>query len=211
MHSSFGFSIAFPYRVVLNPAMQTLGITDKPQKPDNWFQRICWPSDSPSEIVDLGRRGFWMCFIVALFSTVVLLVQGHWLVAPLVLAVYWLGGMGVREHSFQASMVIFFVYLVDTLATLVVLHRPPGALGVIILLVLAGNIRGTWIASKWSSKDGEPDDPYASAPGFRENLVDLMPARVWPTGKFVFLALASLYMALNLFGSAVLLFRGALR
>jgi hypothetical protein len=188
--------------------VQTLGISDTPQKTDNWFQRICWPSDSPYELSALSRRGFWMCIIVAVVSFVVLLVQGHVILAPLVLAVYALGGVGVREGSFAAANVIFLVYLVDNVGSILIAHRPPGVLGIVILLVLAGNIRAAWIAAKWKPVEAEQaDDAYAPEPTWRDKLADRMPAAVWPVGKFLFFSLAVIYMGLEILGTAVTIFR----
>jgi hypothetical protein len=176
--------------------MQTLGISDKPQKPDNWFQRICWPSDSPQEVDDLSRRGFWICALVAAFSCVVLLIQGHWMLAPFILLVYLLGGIGVREHSFPAAILIAVIYFADMASTLLVAHKPPGALGIVFLLVLLGNIRGTWIAAKWSKQPLEGEELYRLETTWRDKLVDQMPAKVWPIGKVVFYFLGGAYLAL---------------
>jgi len=130
--------------------MQTLGISNEPRKTDNWFKRVFWASDDPSEVDGLSQQGFWLCMVIAVLTLAVSAAQGHPLMGLLAAAVFFLGGVGVREHSIGAASVIALVYLFSMFAGMLVLRRPPGLLDLFAMLLLASNVRGTWIASKWS-------------------------------------------------------------
>ena len=68
-------------------------------KDDNLFKRLFWPSNHPGEVDALGQQGFWICLIVGLVSGVMLLLTVHPFIGLLTMAFFWLGGIGVREHS----------------------------------------------------------------------------------------------------------------
>jgi hypothetical protein len=61
---------------------------------------------------------------------------------------------------------------------------PPAFIPLGILCLLLANIRGTWIASRWQNVgDAFPDRLQET---WRDRLVDVLPARTWPGGKYFF-------------------------
>ena len=80
------------------------------------FQRMFWPSDHAGETDQLGKQGFWVCLAVAVLSCVVLLAQGHWVLGLLTLLFFGLGGIGVREHSTAAAVLVGITYLFSIVA-----------------------------------------------------------------------------------------------
>ncbi len=121
--------------------------------------------------------------IIAVLTLVVSSVQGQPLMGALAAAVFFLGGVGVREHNIGAAAAIALVYLLSMFAGILVLRRPPGLLDLFALLLLASNMRGTWIASKWSRVLPPEEQPLRFNESWRDKLVDQMPAKVWPKAR----------------------------
>ena len=188
--------------------MGYLGLDETPVKDDNMFQRLFWPSDHAGETDQLGQQGFWVCWAVAVVSFVVLMVQGHWLLAPFTLLVYGLGGIGIREHSQPAAMLVAIIYWMNQLAGLA-MGRFPGFLGLAGGVLLIANIRGTYIAAKWAAKGDAEVFPERANESFKDRFVDQMPTVVWPRVKIPFFVLASLYAALAVLGIVMLVMRPA--
>jgi hypothetical protein len=184
--------------------MGYLGLDQTEVKEDNIFQRMFWPSDHAGETDALGKQGFWVCFGIAIISLVTLLVQGHWLIAPLPLLFYGLGGIGVREHSQPAAVLVAIVYLLEQLLGIVFLGRPPGLIAIAATVLLLANIRGTWIAARWAAS-GDPDAmPERQSTTFTDKLADQMPAAVWPRARIAFFGIAGVYVLLTLLSAAFL-------
>ena len=175
-----------------------LGLSDERTKDDNLFQRLFWPSNQPGEVDTLGQQGFWVCLVVAVFSGVTMVLVGHPLIGLLSFAFYGLGGVGIRQHSVAAAIFISFAYVANLLINLL-LTQVPGVLTLIIAGLLLANIRGTYIASKWQNS-GNLESPSESSTFF-DWLVDQVPQRVWPSGRFLFFVLGAIYLALILLGA----------
>jgi hypothetical protein len=71
-----------------------------------------------------------LSFVLSLFS-------GHEIIGTIVLLFFYLGGVGVREHSPFAAAAVLVLFVVDTLAT------GPSVLRVAIAAVLFSNLRAT--------------------------------------------------------------------
>ncbi len=184
--------------------MGFLGLDQTEVKDENFFQRMFWPGDHPSDTDALGQRGFWICLAVAVLSFAVSAWGGQWIAGLLVFAFYLLGGIGVREHSQPAAILVTAAYLLGIVATIFLAKAPPGAMQIIVLLILAGNIRATYIADKWAKKGGEEMMPERRDETFADKLVDKMPAAVWPKAKVPFFVIAGLYMLLTILGGVML-------
>jgi hypothetical protein len=180
--------------------VQTLGITDKQQEPDNFFRRIFWPSNHPSNIDLLGQQGFWVCMFVAAISIIQAIVEQHWTFGIVFALVFVLGGMGVREHSRAAAVCISMLYLVNVAGTVVLGQGVPGVLTLAVLGLLVANIRGTWIAARWKDAVAEDDLPTRFKENWRDWLVDILPARLWPRGRYVFFGLYAIAFLLSIAG-----------
>lgn len=147
--------------------------------------------------------GFWVCVWVAVASLVVGTIQQHWAAALIFAAVYLLGGMGVREHSTAAAICVSALYSADVVGSALV-GQPPGILTIAFVLLLLANIRGTWIAAKWAKSGVDPQDlPLRFQETWRDRLVDVWPARVWPRGRYVFFPLFGLIFLLMVVGFAL--------
>jgi hypothetical protein len=164
--------------------VQTLGITDRQQEPDNIFRRIFWPSNHAADVDALGQQGFWVCLAAAILSLVQVAFQGHWILSLSFAVFYFLGGIGVREHSRVAAIMVATFFVLNLVGSAVVFGMPPGFIPLGILCLLLANIRGTWIASRWQNvADAFPDRLQET---WRDRLVDVLPARMWPAGKYFF-------------------------
>ncbi len=184
--------------------MQTLGLAGPEQKPDNMAKRLFWPANNPSEVDTLGQQGFWVCVAVGALSLVTLWAGGFWYVGLISAIFFVLGGIGVREHSVLGASVVASAYLLNIIAGLIA-RQFPGFLALVAALLLIANIRGTWIASEWMAKGDPGLFPERANSGIMDKLVDQMPAKVWPRGRFVFYAVSMLYLLILTIGSAALL------
>ncbi len=85
--------------------MQTLGISDSGPRTESRLKSLFWPSvQSGSDVDYLGTQGYWVCAIVAVFSLILFVATGHPIAGSFVFLYYYLGGVGVREHSFYAAV-----------------------------------------------------------------------------------------------------------
>ena len=184
--------------------MQTLGLAGPEQKPDNIVKRLFWPANNPSEVDTLGQQGFWICLVVGTISLISFSVAGYWYIGLIAAIFFVLGGIGVREHSVLAAALVASAYVLNILAAILA-RRAPGLLDVFIALLLAANIRGTWIASAWMAKGDPQLFPERSNSGFVDQVVDQMPRRIWPKGRFLFYAFSIFYFLVLIVGSAGLL------
>ena len=174
--------------------MGYLGLDETTIKDDNLFQRMFWPSDHAGESDTLGQQGFWVCTAIAVFSFALLLVQGHWLIGLFTFAFYFLGGMGVREHSQPAAILVAAAYVLEEAIKLFAAGMPPGGIDLVITLLLLANIRGTWIAAKWAGAGHDEAMPERMNATLTDKLVDQLPPRVWPKAKVPFFVLAGVYV-----------------
>lgn len=183
--------------------MGYLGLSEPVERQDNLFRRIFWPGDGACDVDALGQRGFWLCAAVGTLSFMVYFAQGHWLIALLTLAFFWLGGVGVREHSTAAATIVASAYLLN-LASSLITGIFPGVIAIAAALLLIANIRGTQIAARWA-KSGDPEVfPERMRETWRDRLVDQMPALVWPRTRVVFFGIAGIYTLLAVVGTAEL-------
>jgi hypothetical protein len=183
--------------------MGYLGLSEPVEKQDNLFRRIFWPGDGACDVDALGQRGFWLCAAVGTLSFVLYFAHGHWLIALLTLAFFWLGGVGVREHSTAAATIVASAYLLN-LASSLIAGIFPGVIAIAAALLLIANIRGTQIAARWANS-GDPEVfPERMRETWRDRLVDQMPALVWPRARVLFFAIAGIYILLAGVGTALL-------
>jgi hypothetical protein len=178
-------------------------------KQDNMLQRLFWPSDHAGEADQLGKQGLWACLVVALVSFVVLSLQGQWIPGLVVLCFYGLGGIGVREHSQIAAVLVAVTFCITAAAGMLVGHSP-SLIGIVAAGLLIANVRGTRIANKWARAGGPEARPQRQSGNIWQGLSDQMPATVWPRMKILFFILAGFYLLITML-STVLLLMGAPR
>jgi hypothetical protein len=155
--------------------MQTLGLTDSAPRTEGRFKSLFWPSIKTGNDVDyLGTQGFWVCALVAILSLVVNAATGHEIIGTTVLLFFFLGGVGVREHSRYAASVVLILYLLHIVA------NGPSTIRVGVAAVLFSNLRATWIVSTWSPESSEAAPPPRLAETWTDKFTDTMPTWLWP-------------------------------
>jgi hypothetical protein len=186
--------------------MEILGLSGPREEPENILKRIFWPGNRPSEADLLSQRGFWVCLGVALLTLISLIFQGHWLVGLYAGLIYFLGGLGVREHSFKAAVLITLAFGLDILS-IILTGRFPGFLVIGAFILLMTNLRGTWIVSQ-AKATMEPDTlPTRLNQTWTDQLVDQMPARMWPRARVIFYIGVGLYLVLQCVGIVAIAFK----
>ena len=184
--------------------MQTLGLTDSAPRTEGRLKSLFWPSIKTGDDVDyLGTQGFWVCTLVAILSFVVYAFTGHEILGTIVLLFFFLGGVGVREHSRYAAAVVFILYLVDTVTS------GPSAVRVGIAAVLFSNLRATWIASTWNPEASEAAPPPRLADTWTDKFSDTMPTWLWPNIRIPFYVFSIAFLMLEAAGVIVILRRHA--
>jgi hypothetical protein len=183
--------------------MQTLGLTDSAPRTEGRLKSLFWPAVKTGDDVDyLGTQGFWVCTFVAILSFVVSAFSGHEILGTMVLLVFFLGGVGVREHSRYAAAIVLILYLMDTIVG-------PNALRVAIAAVLFSNLRATWIASTWNPESTEAIPPPRLAETWSDKFSDTMPAWLWPNIRIPFYVLSIAFLMLDVLGVVMILHRHA--
>ncbi len=118
-------------------------------------------------------------------------------IGAVVFFVHWVGGMGVREHSFPAAVVVFATYVMNQLA-----GGRISLWSVVIAAVLLSNVRATYLASKWKQPASEGEDtPTRFNETFRDKLADQLPSKLWPVLKIPFFVAAALFLLILIWGS----------
>ena len=188
--------------------METLGLSGPPVRNENIFRRIFWPSADSVDAGMLGQQGFWICLLLALLTVIEATFRGHVLLGVLFAIFYFLGGIGVREHDIASAIFVTAIYVLNVIGVVLMARQFPGWLVLFVILILASNVRGCWIASKWL-RSGDPDIvPMRMNENWRDKLVDQMPARVWPRLRAAFYVLAFLVFMATLAGVIVIAARG---
>ncbi|MGA8768694.1 MAG: hypothetical protein WB559_16890, partial [Candidatus Acidiferrales bacterium] len=110
--------------------MQTLGISNSTPQSDGRLKSIFWPTiRSGTDVDTLGSQCFWICTVVALLALGESTIMGQPILGVLMGIYFYLGGVGVRQHNIYSSIVVFIMFLANTLAS-------PGILNVFITAVL---------------------------------------------------------------------------
>jgi hypothetical protein len=200
-----------PFRAfTIISAMQTLNLSGESRKSDGPFKSLLWPTVENAWDVDyLGQQGFWICLFIAILSLALNALAAAQIpnpatrlmtfaVAALVSFVYFVGGMGVRQASWPAALMVFSLYVLDHLFS-----GGVGILSIIIGAVLLSNLRATFLAAKWVPATEGEDRPTRFNETFRDKLVDQFPPRAWPFLKYPFYFFAAVIMLL-LFAGFVL-------
>jgi hypothetical protein len=175
--------------------MQTLGLADSTPRSENRLKTLLWPSIENATDVDyLGTQGFWLCLLFAVLSFVGGFFVGHEIFGFLIFLLYFLGGVGVRQQSIIAAVLVFLFALVDTLAS------GPAILRIVTIAILLANLRGTWLASKWEPGSMEAEPPPRLAETFGDKLSDQLPTWLWPKIRYFFYVYGFIILVLTTAG-----------
>ena len=155
------------------------------------LHRIVWPDDVPRQSGDLGKYGFWLCVAVAAWAMVTWSGEREYSTAALTCLFYVVGGVGVRQHSVAAAAILLGWHVLGQ-ASDILLGRHLGVLPTAVTILLAANLRSTWIAAKWAKR--------AVTPESNENKVA---AAVWKIARYPFLVIGSVLVAAALAGTVM--------
>jgi hypothetical protein len=191
--------------------MQTLGLSSAPQPTDGLFKRLLWPEIANEYDVDLvGQQGFWICFAVAVITTVASLFMGRAILGVFIGATYFLGALGVRQRNAAAAALIFLCYLLDRASSVESAVLGLGGtgiplLGIVATMLLFANVRATVLSRRWqaSATPSEVSEmPERSTSSFADKLANVMPDKLWPRTRYVFFPLASVLILISIWGMA---------
>jgi hypothetical protein len=188
--------------------MQTLGLSQESKRSDGRLKSIFWPTVENAWDVDaLGRQGFWICLIIAVFQIVVTLATGNpvlIIVGTVSALAFFVGGMGVRESSWPAAAMVFSVFFTNLLCTMAN-RQFPGFLTIIAAGILLSNVRAAFLASEWRPVSEDEDRPMRFSETLSDKLADQLPAKAWPMLQIPFFVLASILLLLSLAGLGIVL------
>lgn len=192
--------------------MQTLGLSDSTPHSESRIKSLFWPSIQSGADVDyLAVQGFWVCTIVGVMSLVFSAFFSRDLITGLVLLLlFHLGGVGVREHNPFAAAVMLAYYLIDFLSSFLFVFLNSPAVGVIKIIVIAlllSNLRATWIAGNWKPDSEEAALPPRTGDTFFDKFSDQWPAFIWPKVKWLYYIFSLACLALIVAGLIVMALR----
>jgi hypothetical protein len=166
--------------------MQTLGLAESTPKPENRLKALFWPEIRHAYDADyISQQGFWLCCVLAGFTFVAGFAMTRNALILFDVVYLLLAGLGVRQASKFAAVMVFSNYLLANLL---------GGLGVVSIIflgLLLSNVRGTWLSAKWRASSDEPP-PLPQAETLLDRICNRLPARVWPTARWIFYPMAIL-------------------
>jgi hypothetical protein len=173
--------------------MQTLGISDSTPRGESRLKSLFWPAiESSFDVEYLALQGYWVCTLVAVLSFLLLLAAGQPTTAAIVSLLFYLGGVGVREHNRFAATIVFVYYVLSTLTSLHSLVGSPAGtvIRVIISALLLSNLRATWIAAGWKSGSDEAAETVRLSATWTDKFANQYPAWLWPKVKVFYYILS---------------------
>ena len=176
--------------------MQTLGLSDSTPRTENRLRALLWPTIRNDVDFDyVTTQGFWICFLVAVFTIIWSAMSGSWISGLFEAGFYFLAAMGVRQQSRVAACAAFSAYLMSAL----VMQRYNGGgfsvITIIFLALLFANVRGSWVSAHWSASQREYTVPRLSQT-LGDKLSDQLPSFVWPKLRVLFYILAAIEITL---------------
>jgi hypothetical protein len=182
--------------------VQTLGISDSTPRTENRLKSLFWPSiETGSDVDYLGAQGYWVCAVVSLISFVLSIMTGHPISGALVLLFYYLGGVGVREHSLYAAAVVLIMYLGDTFAT------GPSIIRILFAALLLSNLRATWIAATWRPESEDAILPPRFGETWSDKFADQLPMWLWPKVRIPYYVFSACFLVVVAIGMTLIMFR----
>ena len=184
--------------------MQTLGIYESTPRSENRLKSLFWPSiDSGADVDYLGVQGYWICTLVSIVTLAALCMVGQPIMGIIFLLLYYIGGVGVREHSRYAVVTVFAFYVLNVVLS-------PGIVGIIFSAVLLSNVRATWIAANWKPDSEESILPPRMGGVWSDKLSDQLPAWLWPKVRILYYIFsAGLFLLVTMGLTAKLAIRAA--
>ena len=104
---------------------------------------------------------------------------------------YFLGGVGVRQGSWPAALVVSIAYGISLMTSLAA-GSLPGLPSLIFGAILLTNLRAAFLASEWKPVGPDEDTPQRFNETLVDKLVDQLPARLWPVLHIPFYVLGGI-------------------
>jgi len=180
--------------------MQTLGLSDSTPRTESRLKSLFWPTIQTANDMDyLGVQGYWVCALVAVWALVASVLSSQPITGVCVFLFYYLGGVGVREHSRYAAAVVFIMYVGDVVVS------GPSALKVLVAALLLSNFRATWIASRWKPDSEEAIAPPRFGDTWSDKFADQFPMWLWPKLRLPYYVFSAGFLILVAVGIAAML------
>jgi len=187
--------------------MQTLDLSGTAPRPENRLKSLFWPTVRTATDVDsLGAQGYWICAIVAAVTGIDAVFTGQPIVGVLIVLLYYVGGVGVRQHSCAAAIIVFAFFLLGTVAGPIA-----GLFGImfyvaklIVCVILLSNVRATFVASFWERGAAEAEMPARFNETWGDKFVDRFPAWLWPKVRIAYYIYGAIFMGLATLGLAMI-------
>ena len=180
--------------------MESLNLSGNDRRSDGWLKSLLWPTvDNAWDVNYLGQQGFWICLLIAVVTLVwsfLLGSPGAALLGLFSALFYFLGGVGVRQGSWHAALVVSLAYGLNMLTTLAA-GSLPGLPTIIFAAILLTNLRAAFLASEWKPAGPDEDTPQRFSETLVDKFVDQLPIRLWPTLQIPFYVLGSLVILLT--------------
>jgi hypothetical protein len=178
--------------------MQTLGVSDSTPQSDGRLKNIFWPTiRSGTDVDTLGSQGFWICVAIAVLAIVGNLIAGRPIAGVFLMLYYYLGGVGVRQQSCFAAVVVFVMFALSAVAS-------PGILNFFGCVLLLSVLRATFIASFWEKRVGITEMPARFNETWGDKFADTLPAWLWPKIRIVYYIYSIGFLALITIGFVAL-------
>jgi hypothetical protein len=191
-------------------AMQTLGLSDSTPRSEGILKSLLWPSIQSGADVDyLGIQGYWVCTLIAVTTFLFALTAGHPILGVLFTAFFYLGGVGVRERSLFAAVVVLAYYLLDSMVAVAFLLGTPATFVIRALFtaLLLSNLRAAWLISHWKADAEEAALPPRPPGNWKDTFAGSWPAWLWPKVRVVYYVFAACVLVIALAGIIVTLAR----
>jgi len=183
--------------------MQTLGVSDSTPQSESRLKNIFWPTiRSGTDVDTLGSQGFWICVAIGVLTLAANLVAGYSIAGVCLLIYYYLGGVGVRERSCYAAVVVFAMAAAD-------FALKPAIVGFFCCVLLVSVMRATFIASFWERKEGVTEMPMRFNETWKDKFADQWPAKMWPKLRYVYYVYSAGFLVLVTIGVAMLFLQRA--
>ena len=178
--------------------MQTLGLSDSTPRTESRWRALLWPTIRNEGDFDyITAQGFWICFIVAVFTFVFSAIFGSPGMGLFEGAFFFFAALGVRQRSRVAAIAAFSAFFLSALVLQRYTGNGFGILRVIFLALLFANIRGNWLSARWA-KDQQATPPPRLNQTIGDKLSDQLPIFLWPKVRVLFYVLAAAEITLLL-------------
>jgi hypothetical protein len=179
--------------------MQTLGLSDSTPRPENRLRALFWPTIRNEGDFDyVTTQGFWICFVVGVFTTGFSAFMGSPFSGLLEGIFYFLAGVGVRQRNRAAAILAFVAYLLGRFVLQRYSGNGFGTLPLIFLALLFANIRGNWLSTRWAKETQFTNFSPRLNETLGDKLSDQLPIALWPKAKYPFYVLAGFEIAMLL-------------